>query len=135
MAQTVVARYQDGQVLKGTSMDIDPAKPTFHVRPQQGGPAVEVKLSDLKALFFVRSLIGNPAYNDVPTPDSNDPRARGTTVVRLCFADGEVIVGLSVSYPITRPYFYVTPVDPKSNNIRALVNRAALAAIEQVPTG
>jgi len=131
MAQTVVARYQDGRVLKGTSMDIDPAKPTFHLRQEQG-PVVEVKLRDLKALFFVRSLTGNPAYNDVPTPDPSDPRAHGTTVVRVLFTDGEAIVGLSVSYPIKRPFFYLTPVDPKSNNIRALVNRAAVTAIDLV---
>jgi len=131
MAQMVVARYQDGRVLKGVSMDIDPAKPTFHVRPQQG-PVVEVKLSDLKALFFVRSLTGNPQYNDVPTLDPADSRARGSIPVRLKFADGEVLVGLTFSFPPNRTYFFVTPVDPRSNNIRILVNRAALATIDQV---
>jgi len=131
MAQQVVARYQDGRVLKGISMDIDPAKPLFHVRAP-GSPAVEVVMSDLKALFFVRSLDGNPAYHEDPTPNPADPRARGSTVIRIKFKDGEIIVGLTITYPPTRNYFFVTPVDPKSNNIRALVNRAAIASIEAV---
>ena len=131
LAQSVVARYQDGRVLKGVSMDIDPAKPVFHVRPQQG-PVVEVKLSDLKALFFVRSLAGNPEYSDVPRLDPADPRARGSIPVRLTFADGEVMLGLTFHFPPNRPYFFVTPVDPKSNNIRVLVNRAALKEIDQL---
>jgi len=131
MAQTVVARYQDGRTLKGVSMDIDPAKPIFHVRPEQGA-VVEVKLSDLKALFFVRTLSGNPEYSDASTLDPADPRARGSIPVRLRFLDGEVIVGLTFHYPPNRPYFFVNPVDPRSNNIRILVNRAALKAIDQV---
>lgn len=131
MAQLVVARYQDGRMLKGTSMDIDPAKPLFHIRPPQA-PVVEVALSDLKALFFVRSLEGNPEYADKPDPDPADPRARGTTLVRITFQDGEVLVGMTIHYPPSRPYFYVTPADPKSNNIRILVNRAAIATIEAV---
>jgi hypothetical protein len=118
-------------VLKGISMDIDPNRPLFHLRaPQQ--PAVEVALADLKALFFVRSLEGNPAYNEDPTPDPADPRARGSTVIRIRFKDGETLVGLTINFPPTKTYFYMTPVDPKSNNIRMLVNRASVASMEAV---
>ena len=131
MAQQVVARYQDGRLLKGISMDIDPAKPVFHVRPPQG-TAVQVELSDLKALFFVRSLTGNPAHTEDPTPNPADPRARGSSVIRITFKDGEVLVGLTIHYPPTRSYFYVTPVDPRSNNIRVLVNRAAIATMDAI---
>lgn len=130
MAQMVVARYQDGRLLKGVSLDIEPAKPSFHLRAEQG-PPVEVKLADLKALFFVRSLAGNPQYDDVPVLAPNDPRARGSVPVRLKFADGEIMMGLTFHFPPNRPYFFVTPVDPKSNNIRVLVNKAALAEIDQ----
>jgi hypothetical protein len=131
MAQQVVARYQDGRVLKGISLDIDPAKPVFHIR-SPGSPAVQVALIELKALFFVRSLEGDPSYHDDPTPDPTDPRARGATIVRITFGDGEVLVGMTLHFPAPRPFFYVTPVDPKSNNIRVLVNRAAIVAMEAV---
>jgi hypothetical protein len=53
----IVARYQDGRLLKGIALDIDPARPTFHVRPAPG-KALTVKLAELKAVFsYVPSLV------------------------------------------------------------------------------
>jgi hypothetical protein len=132
MSARVVARYTDGRLLKGISMDVDPGRPTFHVRPPEGR-AVEVSLADLKALFFVRTLEGNPAHNEVRKPDPADSRARGSTIVSLRFADGEEMVGLTIRYPPNRPYFFIVPVDATSNNIRILVNRAAVVSMEEVP--
>lgn len=132
MANQVVARFKNGRVLKGTSLDIDPSKPTFHVRPP-GGTAEQVELRTLKALFFVRSLDGDPARDDAQQPDPEDPRLRGSTVVRLTFADGESIVGLTNRYPPNRAYFYVVPVDPESNNVRILINREAVTSHEALP--
>lgn len=125
----VVARYKDGRVVKGTSLDLDPAKPTFHIRPPSGA-ALEIKLADLKALYFVKSLEGDPIHKEGADLDPKDPRLRGSTPVRLRFADGETLVGLTNRYPPNRPYFYVVPVDLKSNNIRILVNRLAVTSIE-----
>ncbi len=129
MNNRVVARYQDGRLLKGISLDIDPARPKFHIRPPEG-TAVEVDLSDLKALFYVRTLEGDPTRKEVRTPDPDDTRSRGSTVVTLHFIDGEVMVGLTIRYPPNRPHFFVVPVDPASNNIRVLVNRAAIVSID-----
>lgn len=130
MQNKVVARYQDGRVVKGISLDVDPARPTCHVRPTTG-PALEVNLSELKALFFVRTLEGNSAHDEGRDPDPKDPRSRGMAMVSLRFADGETIVGLTIRYPPNRPYFFVLPVDQKSNNIRILVNRAAVVSMEE----
>ena len=102
-----------------------------HVRPEQG-PAREVKLRDLKALFFVRSLEGDPDRSEGLTPDYQDPRARGSTVVSMRFRDGEEIVGITIRYPPIRPFFFVVPVDAQSNNTRILVNRAAVVAMNEV---
>ena len=128
----MVARFQDGRAIKGTSLDVDPAKPTFHVRPAVG-KALEIRLADLKALFFVRSLDGDSTRTENRVPDPGDPRSRGSTLVSLRFADGEVMVGLTIRYPPNRPYFFIVPVDPKSNNIRVLINRAAVVAMEAIP--
>lgn len=119
-------------MLKGTSLGIDPSRPSFDLHPPGEDP-VEVNFSDLKALFFVRSLAGNPGHDESLEPDPADPRRRGSTVVRLEFDDGEVIVGLTTRYPPDRPYFYLVPVDPKSNNLRMLVNRDAVALMEAIP--
>lgn len=132
MSARVVARYQDGRLVKGISMDVDPARPSFHVRPPEGR-AVEVRLADLKALFFVRTLDGDPERNEVLKADPADSRARGSTLVSLRFTDGEEMMGLTIRFPPNRPYFFIVPVDPASNNIRILVNRDAVAAMEAVP--
>ena len=134
MSNQVVARYRDGRVVKGTSLDLDPAKPVFHLRPQ-GEKAIEIVLNDLKALFFVRSLDGDAGRNEDYTPDPQDPRARGSTLVRLAFEDGELMVGHTIRFPPVRQYFYITPVDTKSNNIRILINRDAVVSIEAAEVG
>ena len=49
----VVAHYTDGRMLKGTTQDFNPNRPSFHIKPVGGGPAVEVRCALLKAIFFV----------------------------------------------------------------------------------
>ena len=134
MNNLVVARYLDGTILKGTSLDVDPTKPAFHLRPPEGVTA-EVKLKDLKALFFVRSLEGDMARHETRTLDPGDPRTHGSTAVSLQFPDGEVMVGLTNRFPPNRPFFFVVPVDKESNNIRVLVNRSAVKKIEPLGGG
>jgi hypothetical protein len=131
MSNLVVAHFLDGRVLKGTSLDVDPARPAFHIRPPEG-PTAEVKLKDLKALFFVRSLEGDMARQETRTLDPADPRGHGSTAVSLCFPDGEVMLGLTNRFPPNRPYFFIVPVDPHCNNIRMLVNRSAVKKMEPI---
>ncbi len=129
MSHKVVARYLDGRLVKGVSHDIQPAKPNFHVRLADGKMAT-VNLAELKAVFYVRTLEGNSAHNEELKPDPTDVRSRGATVVTLRFIDRETIVGLANVSPVNRPFFFVVPVDTRSNNIRILVNQAALSGIE-----
>ncbi|HEV8580537.1 MAG TPA: hypothetical protein VGX68_15830 [Thermoanaerobaculia bacterium] len=131
MSNKIVARYKDGRTVKGTSLDIDPAKPGCHVRTPEGS-TVDVQLKDLKALFFVRSLEGDSTHDESRTPDPRDLRTRGSKLIRLTFEDGEVMVGLTIRYPPNRPFFYMLPVDPESNNLRMLVNGDAVAGMEAV---
>jgi hypothetical protein len=134
MSNFVVAHYLDGRLLKGTSLDVDPTKPTCHIRPVSG-PAQDIKLADLKALFFVHSLEGDPSHKDSSTADPSDPRLRGSSPIALRFQDGESIVGLTNRFPPTRPYFFIVPIDPSTNNLRVLVNRAAVVSLESPPLG
>jgi hypothetical protein len=124
----VVARYIDGRVVKGISYDIDPYRPFCHIWTEDEG-SVGVHLAHLKALFFVRDLIGDPNRDEGDTLEPADPRAKGNSPIEVEFADGERVVGLTVRYPPVRPFFFVLPVDPKSNNVRILVNRAAVVRI------
>lgn len=129
MSNKVVARYKDGRIVKGTCLDIEAGRPSCHVRTPES-KTVEVQLKDLKAFFFVRSLEGDSAHDEDRTPDPEDLRSRGSTLVTLTFEDGEVMVGLTNRYPPSRPFFFVLPVDSKSNNVRMLVNREAVVSME-----
>ena len=66
----IVARFADGRMLKGTTQDFAPPKDTFHVIGSEGGSRpVKVAVEDLKAVFFVKSLVGNAAYTELSSGD------------------------------------------------------------------
>ena len=125
MANEVVAHFLDHRVVKGQSLDVDPTKPTCHIRTADQS-VVEVKLADLKALFFVRDLAGDPAKHDAAAISPADARTRGAAVIELEFTDGERLLALTVRYPPIKPFFFILPADGTSNNVRILVNRAAV---------
>jgi hypothetical protein len=50
----------------------------------------------------------------------------------VVFADSEEILGLMNRFPPITPFFYMLPIDLQSNNIRILVNRAAVKEMEEV---
>jgi hypothetical protein len=131
MANEVVAHYLDGRVVKGVSLDVDPGRPVCHIRT--GSSSLEVKLKELKALFFVKDLVGDAARAEALELEAGDGRARGSFPIELEFADGERLVGLTVRYPPIRPFFFVLPADTRSNNIRVLVNKAAVKRMGQPP--
>lgn len=133
MANEVVAHYLDHRIVKGQSLDVDPAKPTCHVRTVDQD-VVEVKLADLKALFFVRDLAGDPSKHDAAAVVPADARTRGAAVIEVEFTDGEKVVGLTVRYPPIKPFFFILPADGTSNNVRILVNRAAVKEMRQPTT-
>ena len=127
----VVARYRRGRVLKGHVREIDVNRGRFRLETP-GGHVVEIVLADLKALFFVRSLNGDANRHEDRIPDPGDPRLATSRLVTLVFEDGEVMTGLMQTYPTSEPFFFLVPVDVESNNIRILVQRAAVAVMEAV---
>src|SRR5688500_18752497 len=98
MANEVVAHYLDGRVVKGVSLDVDPGRPKCHIRTAAQG-TLEVKLTDLKALFFVQDLTGNAKREEALQLAPGDGRARGALPIELEFVDGERLVGLTVRFP------------------------------------
>jgi hypothetical protein len=124
----VVARYADGRLVKGYTFDFGPAQARFHVfeQPSATGASTQVLVRDLKAVFFVRDFIGNPARQDgqkFPTGEVARPH------VEVRFRDGEVMFGVEDS-PATDPVgFFLIPADPESNNLRVYVVAAATRAV------
>lgn len=126
----IVARYVDGRTLKGFTYDFYPNKPRFHLMPAVGGPlgkASEVRIKDLKAVFFVRDFGGNPHYQERKEfLEGERPPGRK---VEVTFLDGEVLVGSTVGYEPRRPGFFLIPADRKSNNLKVFVVSAAVANV------
>ncbi|MGB7632026.1 MAG: hypothetical protein WBM29_13235, partial [Candidatus Deferrimicrobium sp.] len=80
--------------MKGTTQNFFPNKSVFHVKRLGGtgtGDLIEVKLEDLKALFFVRDFTGNPRHVERKKLASGD-QVQGRLMEVTC-KDGEVFVG------------------------------------------
>jgi hypothetical protein len=126
----IVARYQDGNVLKGTTNDFLPNRDAFHLT-QAGAPAgtkpTDVRLQDLKAVFFVKDLAGSPSRSRRNEFDPHRP-APGRKI-RVAFKDGEILVGTTQGYQPGRPGFFVVPADGDSNNERCFVLSAAASDV------
>jgi hypothetical protein len=116
----LVVRYVDGQLLRGYSNDFDPDRAQLHLCPTVKCAANErllVPIARLKAVFFVKTLQGEPDRVDANTFDHN-PRARKLEVT---FRDGEVMVGSTLNYKPNGHGFFLQPASSRSNNVRIYV--------------
>jgi hypothetical protein len=124
----VVVHFRDNRLIKGYTKNFNPMTPSFHLTPEgsqgQDTQAAKIEVSDLKAVFFVKTFTGNRDYEErkVFTPQD---RAQGRKV-EVTFADGEVLQGSTVGYDPQRIGFFIIPADPLSNNVRIFVVSAAV---------
>lgn len=122
----IVARYQDGRVLKGFTNDFLPGKDHFHLSDEahpSGAKTLDVRVGELKALFFVKTFEGDPSHQELA--DASAVKVGQGRRIRVVFNDGETIVGTTQGYDRSRPGFFVVPVDTHSNNERCFVVAAA----------
>ncbi|MBE0432363.1 hypothetical protein IBX73_02720 [candidate division WOR-3 bacterium] len=120
----IVLHFLDNKVLKGYTHDFTPLREKFHLISEDAsskGEVHEVHCSDLKAVFFVKTLEGNRDYVERKTFRSVDSEGLRGLKVKVEFPDGEVIRGTSFGYSRGRKGFFVIPVDPASNNERIYV--------------
>jgi hypothetical protein len=126
----VVARFADGQVVKGRTADFSPTKEFFHLEVASapaGVKPVKVRTAELKALFFVRDFAGDRDRTDRLEFDQSPPVAGRR--IRVVFNDGEVLVGTTTGYQAGRPGFFMVPADAASNNERCYVVAAAIREV------
>jgi uncharacterized protein DUF6982 len=128
----VVARYRDGKLVKGYTFDFLPSQPRFHVfaEPNANGASAQVFLRDLKALFFVRDLVGDPGRRDGQSFPAGDSAGAH---VEVRFLDGEVMAGTIEGAATDTPGFFLVPADEGSNNLRVYVLAAATRAVYPIP--
>ncbi len=126
----IVARYQDGRMMKGSTTDFMPNKEIFHVVPADSPPAskpLDVFVKDLKAVFFVKDLDGKGHAEE--KKDFDTAKLVAGRKIKVVFKDGETMVGTTQGYQPGRPGFFVAPVDPKSNIDRYFVVTAATSEV------
>lgn len=126
----VVARFTDGRLVKGLTNDFAPDKALFHVNLHgavPGSRAEELNTGDLKALYFVKELTGNP--NHIERREFDQIRRPLGRKIRVIFKDSEEMVGTTQGYQPSRPGFFVIPADPESNTERCYVVSSAAKSI------
>lgn len=126
---SVVARFADGRVLKGTTQDFAPNKSVFHLClwGEASARGIAVPMGTLKALFFVKTFDGNKGH--VENLDIAKAKGQGRKIV-VTFNDGEVVAGFTTGYAKDKQGFFVIPADPASNNARIYVVTAAVKKAE-----
>ena len=118
----VVAHYLDGRVIKGTTQDFITTRAACHLTPLGGtGAPVMVRLAELKALFFVKDLDGNPERVDVPAFTGGPAENAYGKKIAVRFPDGELICGYSLAYRAERSGFFLTPMNARGNNDRIFI--------------
>lgn len=107
--QTVIARLNSGLVIQGVTADFNPERTSFRVAPPEGGRGVEVKVKDLKALFFLKGDGAAPDFRRargwVPPPDP----VRDGKKSAITFTDGETMVGYTLGYRPGKSGFWFYP--------------------------
>jgi len=133
MPNRVVVRYLDGHIERGSTTDFMPHKDLFHiiVEEDKDHKAIPVKMANLKAVFFVKELMGKKRERPViktSFEDIKDKKLIGRKV-KVTFLDGEELFGLTLGYSPQRRGFFFTPIDPESNNERVF---AVMTAVKDI---
>jgi hypothetical protein len=120
----IVVHYKDGKLRKGYTHDFMPQKDSFHLISEQEsdrGSVHVIRIADLKAIFFVKTLSGDRRHGEKPRFEEVDAaRLRGIKI-RIEFKDGEVVRGTTLGYNKANKGFFISDIDPQSNNERIYV--------------
>jgi len=125
----VVIRKLDKGLIKGF---VDPSSylsSQLEVLDREGR-LVQIPMSEVKGVFFVRNFEGNPDRAERKIFRSR-PRLAGLWV-RMTFKDAEVLEAILPNnlLDVNPLGFLVTPPDVYSNNLRIFIPRSALTEME-----
>ena len=129
----VVARYLDGRVIKGTTRDFSASRPSFHIEVGSSHEVIELRMRQLKAIFFVKTFEGDPARDETRGfIDGPQEKPQGRKIA-VRFRDGEFMCGYTMSWSPDREGFFIFPADSASNNDRVYVVTASAQEIKAGP--
>jgi hypothetical protein len=128
--ERVVARFNDGRVLKGYTKEFEIESDFFVLDEVGSGKEHRIAVADLKALFFIKSFEGNKTYREKKAFGISANKGHK---VYIKFNDRESLVGfvegdvlwdkgffLSKDGSKAKGFFMI-PVDSDSNNTKVFV--------------
>ena len=126
----IVARFQDGKMIKGTTHDFFPNKTDFHIYEwgNEEKEAVSIVMAGLKAVFFVKTYEGNKEHKE----DTNfrEMKPGQGRKINIHFHDGEMLAGWTNGYNPGKQGFFMVPVDETSNNIRIYIVNSSVKEVK-----
>ncbi|MDP2806748.1 MAG: hypothetical protein Q8O74_01265 [bacterium] len=125
----LVVRYLNGRVVKGRTLDFSSTKDSFHILAEDDSQnPSEIRLGQVKAVFFVKDFIGNREYDERQEFDGSGQMLGKK--IQVTFNDGEVLTGRAEVYTPNRKGFMLFPADPKSNTEKAFVVNASVKEVK-----
>lgn len=122
----LIAKFMDGRIRKGYSDDFLLLNETFHIsNASDAKDKEEIRMKDLKAVFFVDDFAGNSRY--VEKKRTSRPTYHNKISIR--FHDGEEIIGYANDDYLGSDVIRLVPVDPLSNNTLIFVVRKNTVSI------
>jgi hypothetical protein len=129
-ASKIVARFQGRKTVKGYTQNSFPNRAVFHVHPIDAASKtelLEIQVSELKDVFFVRNFMGNQGYEERNVLDPRE-KVQGR-LIEVTLRDGEVLLGSTTGHDPKRSRFFFFSVDPKPNNIKAYILSSAIKEV------
>lgn len=125
----LVARYLDGRVVKGDTLDFSMNKDAFHLASiENPNMMFEIRIEQLKAVFFVKDFIGNRDYDE--RSEFNGTCPVNCKKMEVTFYDGEKLTGITEMYMPNRKGFFLFPTDKKSNTEKVFVVNKAVREVK-----
>jgi hypothetical protein len=126
--EPVVVHFLKGETLTGYGDNFLPGEAEIMVR-DEGGAIRKVDLASVKVVCFVKSVSPDRAQTHRASPERLLYQAVPGRRVLLHFKDGERMEGLASISDKPRRGFFVTPLNPNSNNLQVYVNVEALLGL------
>ena len=125
----LVVRYLNGRVAKGRTLDFSSAKDSFHILAEDDSQnPIEIRLGQVKAVFFVKDFIGNREYDERKEFDGSH-LVIGKKM-QVTFLDGEALTGRAEVYMPNRKGFMLFPADPNSNTEKVFVVNSSVKEVK-----
>jgi hypothetical protein len=127
----VVIGKIDGTRMRGYIFNFSPMRDSFRLFPEPNSPqnvGADVKLREVKAIFFVKDFAGNREHNDSQQVSAGVHGRK----LEVTFRDNEKIAGTTEAYNPQKSGFFMFPADPESNNARIFVVNAAVRQVKHL---